>query len=232
VYKSAELPLTAEGTSQKGRDVQRSSREDVLDAVAESVRSVGVRRTTMAEVARRAGMSRSTVYTHVSDVTEATAAALTRELVRLLEEAMVGLADPTLTARQRLVRAAVDLAQTVPDDPLFERILELDGELLVPYLTRRLGSSQRAIIDTVTDQVVAGQHDGSIRVTDPRILAFTTFLVVQSFAVSARIAEAEHGREPVLAELEVLLDRMLAPLVASDPDGPAAMDALTGRPTP
>jgi AcrR family transcriptional regulator len=212
--------------------VQRTSREDVLDAVAESVRAVGVRRTTMAEVARRAGMSRSTVYTHVSDVTEATAAALTRELVRLLEEAVLELADPTLTARQRLVRAAVHLAQTIPDDPLFERILELDGELLVPYLTTRLGSSQRAIIDTVTDQIVAGQHDGSIRTAEPRVLSFTTFLVVQSFAVSARIAEAEHGREPVLAELEVLLDRMLAPLATPDVPVTAPLEPATGRPTP
>jgi hypothetical protein len=99
----------------------------------------------------------------------------------------------------------------VPDDPLIERILELDGELLVPYLVHRLGSSQRAILDAVAHEIAAGQDDGSIRSGDPRVLAFTVFLVTQSFVISARIAEAEHGREAVLAELEHTLHRSLAP---------------------
>jgi AcrR family transcriptional regulator len=191
--------------------VHRTSRDQVLDAAADSVRAVGVRRTTMAEIARRAGLARSTVYTHVADVTEATAAALTRELVRLLGEEVAGRDDPARSARDRLVHAAVAMARRVPEEPLFERILDLDGELLVPYLTRRLGSSQRAILATVTAQVEAGQADGSIRPGDPALLAFSTFLVAQSFTVSARIAAEEHGREAVLAELAHHLDRSLAP---------------------
>jgi AcrR family transcriptional regulator len=197
--------------------MQRSSRGEVLDAVAESVRAVGVRRTTMAEIARRAGLSRSTLYTHFSDVREATAALLTRELLSLLarataDPAAVGEADEmALDGRHRLVGRAVLLARVVPDDPLIERILELDGELLVPYLVHRLGSSQRAILDAVTDQVAAGQADGSIRAGEPDVIAFTVFLVAQSFVISARIAEAEHGREKVLTELEHTLHRSLAP---------------------
>ncbi len=193
--------------------MQRSSREEVLDAVADSVRAVGVRRTTMAEIARRAGMSRSTLYTHFADVDEATAALLTRVLLELLgasdEEG-----DRDLPARERLIERATRLATAVPDDPLVERILELDAELLVPYLVRRLGSSQRAILDTVADVVAAGQQDGSIRHGDPRRIAFSTFLVVQAFVISARIAEAEHGREPMLAELRLILESALTP----DPD--------------
>jgi AcrR family transcriptional regulator len=193
--------------------VQRTSREEILDAVADSVRAVGVRRTTMAEIARRAGLSRSTLYTHFADVDEATAVLLTRRLLELLgstthEE------RPERSARGRLIERALQLAAAVPDDPLIERILELDAELLVPYLVRRLGSSQRAILDTVADLIAAGQQDGSIREGDPRHIAFSTFLVVQSFVISARIAEAEHGREVVLAELRIILDRSLAPLPA------------------
>jgi AcrR family transcriptional regulator len=198
--------------------VQRSNREEVLDAVADSVRAVGVRRTTMAEIARRAGLSRSTLYTHFSDVREATAALLTRELLSLLAEATEDAANQAVDdtgavddARHRLVARATLLARVVPDDPLIERILELDGELLVPYLVHRLGSSQRAILDALAHEISTGQDDGSIRAGDPRVLAFTVFLVTQSFVISARIAEAEHGREAVLAELEHTLHRSLAP---------------------
>lgn len=200
--------------------MQRSNRQDVLDAVAESVCAVGVRRTTMAEIARRAGISRATVYTHFSDVREATAALLTRELTGLLVAAADG--EETVsgdTGREQLVAVALLLARRVPDHPLIERVLELDVELLAPYLMRRLGSSQRVILDALADHIVAGQADGSIRAGDPMLLAFTTFLIVQSFVVSARIAEAEHGREAVLAELATVLDRALAPLVPTDPAG-------------
>lgn len=92
-----------------------------------------------------------------------------------------------------------------------EEILELDAELLDPYLVHRLGSSQRAILDAVTYLVAAGQDDGSIRGGDPKDIAFTVFPVAQSFVISARIAEAEHGRGKVLAELEHVLHRSLAP---------------------
>ena len=190
--------------------MQRTSREEILDAVADSVRAVGVRRTTMAEIARRAGLSRSTLYTHFADVDEATAALLTRRLLELLG-ASTDEEDPEVLARERLVERALQLAAVVPDDPLIERILELDAELLVPYLVRRLGSSQRAILDTVADLIAAGQRDGSIRGGDPHHIAFSTFLVVQAFVISARIAEAEHGREVVLAELRRILNRSLAP---------------------
>jgi AcrR family transcriptional regulator len=192
--------------------MQRSSREEVLDAVAACVRDVGVKRTTMAEVARRAGMSRSTLYTHFSDVGQATAALLTRRLVELLTDAAVeeeaGDA-PRGSARRRLVARARHLAARISADPLIERILDLDAELLVPYLVRRLGSSQRAILDTVTELVAEGQGDGSIRRGDPDRIAFSAFLIVQSFVISSRIAASEHGLDPTLDELELVLDRAL-----------------------
>jgi AcrR family transcriptional regulator len=213
--------------------MQRTSREAVLDAVAETVRDLGVRRTTMSEIARRAGVSRSTLYTHVADVREAAAALLTRELLLLLAEASDDGSDATPDdasgvapdavsgepdggghGRRRIVGRALRMARTVPDHPLVERILELDGELLVPYLVRSLGSSQRAILDAVTIEVRRGQQDGSIRAGDPALIAFSVFLVTQAFVISARIAEAEHGREAALGELALLLDRTLAPVAA------------------
>lgn len=190
--------------------VQRTSPDEVLNAVADSIVALGLRRTTMAEVARRAGISRSTAYTHFPDVAHAAAALLTRELLALMTSSGDD-EDTAAPARARLVARAMHLARAVPDHPLIERILELDAELLVPYLVARLGSSQRAILDTVTDVVAAGQQDGSVRAGDPRVLAFTVFLVTQAFVVSARIAEAEHGRETVLGELALVLDRALAP---------------------
>jgi hypothetical protein len=75
----------------------------------------------------------------------------------------------------------------------------------------RLGSSQRAILAAVTELVTEGQREGSIRLGDPELVAFSTFLVIQSFVISSRIAAAEHELEAVLDELALVLDRALRP---------------------
>ena len=46
--------------------------------------SVGVRRTTLTDIARRAGVSRMTVYRRFADVTSVMAALMTREFTALL----------------------------------------------------------------------------------------------------------------------------------------------------
>lgn len=168
----------------------------------------------MAEIARRAGLSRSTIYTHFADVREATAALLTRELLRLLGGAGSAVEmDPAAggDARARLVARALHLAGSVRDDPLVARILALDAELLVPYLVHRLGASQRTILETVTREVRDGQVEGSIRPGEPRQIALTAFLIVQSFVISASILDDEIGRDAALAELTLALRRVLAP---------------------
>jgi AcrR family transcriptional regulator len=190
--------------------MQPSDRDEILDAVAWGIAGVGVRRTTMAEVARRAGRSRSTCYTHFPDVTAAAANLLTRELVGLLAQATADADAPH--ARAELVSRAVYVARRVPEHPVLGRILDLDAELLVPYLTARLGSSQRAILDVVTDTVARGQEDGSVREGDPKLIAFSVLLVAQSFVISARLAAEVHDRRAVLDELALVLDRSLAPV--------------------
>jgi AcrR family transcriptional regulator len=194
--------------------MQRSSREEVLDAVAACVQDVGVKRTTMAEIARRAGISRSTLYTHVSDVNQATAAVLTQRLLELLSDAAVEESEGSRsgdTARARLVARARHLAARISADPLIARILDLDGDLLVPYLVHHLGSSQRAILAAVAELVAEGQREGSIRLGDPALISFSSFLVVQSFVISSRIAATEHELDAVLDELTLILDRTLRP---------------------
>ena len=48
------------------------------------------------------------------------------------------------------------------------RIVELDPELLLPYLLSRRGRSQQAILDLVADQLRAGQATGEVRDGRPR----------------------------------------------------------------
>ena len=61
--------------------------QTALDAARECVLAVGVRRTTVTDVARRAGVSRMTLYRRYPDLEAVLAALMTREFGRLIGQA-------------------------------------------------------------------------------------------------------------------------------------------------
>ena len=173
----------------------------MLDAALASVLDVGLRRTTLAEVARRAGVSRMTLYRQYGDLSTIVSALLTRELLGLVEQARVE-ADALPTARERLVHAAVEVVGRLAEHPLWCRVLDLDPELLLPLVVDRFGSSQRAIVEHVAHQVALGQADGSVREGDAELLATCLLLTAQSFVFSARVIAGWKGTTgPELARL-------------------------------
>lgn len=187
---------------------RRNSEEAALDAARELVLDVGVRRTTMTEVARRAGLSRMTLYRFHPDVTSLLADLLTRELGAFVAKVSAEVADLP-TARERLVESAVRVVRRLPEEPLFSRVYDVDPELLLPYLMDRIGSSQRAVLDAVLAHLAI--DDGSLRRGDPAVTAHVLLLTVQSFVVSARLTSRWSDPEAVVAELRLLLHAYLTP---------------------
>jgi AcrR family transcriptional regulator len=183
--------------------------EPILAATRATVLAVGVRRTTLTDVARRAGVSRMTLYRLVPDVSTLVLAVMTREFAALLAEAEAAVRRKR-TGRGRLAAAAVEVARRLPEEPLFRRVLDVDPELLLPYLTDRLGATQRLAIGHVRRMVADGMADGSVRRADPDLLATVLVLAVTPFVVSARLFDAS-TRTAALAEIERLVDRWLAP---------------------
>lgn len=191
----------------------RSAVDDdlVLAAARAAVLDVGLRRTTLADVARRAGVSRMTVYRQYGDLSSLVSALLTAELLGLLEAARQQVAALP-TGRERLVEAGVRTVAALREHPLWRRVLELDPELLLPLVVDRFGASQRVALGLVAEQVAEGVRDGSVRAdADPALTATCLMLTAQSFVFSARILAAEAKAEAAGAELHRLLDTYLRP---------------------
>lgn len=182
-----------------------SNDEAILDAAEQCVLAIGMRRTTLAEVARRAGVSRPTVYRRWPDVRTLTADLLTRELVALLP------AVSGSSARELGVDRIVRTVAAARAHPLFVKILETDPEMLITYVFDRLGASQHQILGLLVSAIRQGQDDGSVRTGDPDELAATLLLVTQSAVLSARIVADTLPPERLDAELRVLLDTYLRP---------------------
>lgn len=189
---------------------QRVDDEVLLAAAKDCVLAVGVRRTTLAEVARRARVSRMTLYRRFPDVTSLVAALLTREFRGLLAGVAAGAAELP-SARERLVAGAVAACREVAHNPLMRTILEVDPELLLPYLVQRVGSTQRLAEQFLREQVLAGQADGSVRAGDVAAQCRLLFLMAQSVVFSLRLAAADPGEAALLAELRHGLDAVLKP---------------------
>ena len=95
---------------------------------------------------------------------------------------------------------------------LFRRILDVDPELLLPYLLDRRGRSQELILAALTAQLVAGQKAGLIRRGDPTPMARGIVLAAHGTALSAHTMTGDGVTEDDLdTELGVLIERGLRP---------------------
>ncbi|SIO88274.1 TetR/AcrR family transcriptional regulator [Nocardiopsis sp. JB363] len=192
---------------------KRNVEDEILDAARANVEAFGVRRTTLTDVARRAGVSRPTVYRRWPDVTALVADLLTRELRRILiaEEVDAESDDVDESVRAGLVRHATRVAWAMLAHPLVGRIIDTEPELLVTYTFHRLGSSHTAALELVQPAIVEGQADGSIRDGDPAVLAHLFMVTVQNTVTSHRLFAEVIDTDGLVGELSTLLDGYLRP---------------------
>jgi len=181
-----------------------------LDAARACILDVGWRRTTLTEVARRAGVSRMTIYRTWSDMPRLLGDLMTREWGDVVAAITDG--PSAGSPADRLVTALVGGVRALRDNELFVRIVELDPELLLPYLLARRGRSQDAILGLVEEWVRAGQQTGDVRSGDPMAIARGLVLTTHGFVLSSHTMVDDSVSEEALdAELVAVLTRALTP---------------------
>jgi AcrR family transcriptional regulator len=176
-----------------------------LDAAREVILAVGWGRTTLTDIARRAGVSRMTLYRRWSDTRALLGDLLTRELSGLLAETV---REDDGAGREGLVDAICRTVKALRADPLLARIIELDPELLLPYLLERRGRSQDLVAGVLAERVAAAQRAGEVRPGSPTTIARAVLLAAHGFVLSAHTMgrPGDYDRE-----LRTMLDGYLRP---------------------
>ena len=184
-------------------------RDGYLDAARECILDVGWRRTTLTEVARRAGVSRMTIYRAWSDMPALRGDLMTREWPGLVTGQVDLAGEPTPV---RIADAMAGCVEALRDNELFTRIVELDPELILPYLLARRGRSQELVIGVLAAAVTEGQRRGTVRDGDPVAIARGLVLAAHGFVLSAHTMLDEAVDATALdAELHTLIVRSLQP---------------------
>lgn len=188
------------------RNDEPSVEERILDAAAACVLAVGVKRVTMTEIARRARMSRPTIYRRWSDTNGVLGALMTSRIAGVLDTVPDGGRD-----RESLVARAVAVAEYLRNDEVVMSVLHDAPEFAMVYIAERLGTSQLILVDALAEAIRAAQDDGSVRAGDPHQLAVMCLLITQSTIQSAQMVEKLLDRQALSVELARSLNGYLAP---------------------
>lgn len=174
-----------------------------LDAAAACFTRHGIGRTSVPDIARELGISRTTVYRQVGTVERVARLLLARETHRLLGQ-LPAFLDGT-TGPELVTRLIVAVLQFAREDRVLDKVLADEPELLGPYLTRELPQLVEQVGAIIVPLLQRGMAVGAIRHQNPGVLA--EFLVRTT--VSLMLA-------PPAGDLQGFLDQTVLPLVVPD----------------
>lgn len=180
----------------------------ILDAALAEVLAHGIRRATASDIARRAGISRQTLYRYWPDVQSLLAALITRELLAVIPH------DGSADTLDEFADALVSTADRIRSLRLVDRVRETDPELFARYILVRLGTSQRGIHREIAVRVTAGQAAGFIRIGSPDQFAAMLLLMAQSAIQSAPLVAQWLPPDAWQRELRAAVRGYLAPVSA------------------
>ena len=157
--------------------------EQILDAAREQFMTFGLRRSTVDDVARRAGVSRVTVYRRIGNKDSLVSACLLREYRRFLVEVDDAVAALP-TTEDRLVEGFAAVLRHIREHPLIGGLLRLEPETMLPFLTLESGPALLAIRDYLADRLREARRAEGRPVSDPTPVAELMVRVTVSFLLN------------------------------------------------
>lgn len=155
----------------------------ILDAARDQMRQFGLRRTTMDDIARRAEVSRVTVYRRFPRKDDLVRAVFLREAQALFDAVDAAVAHLP-TATDQLVEGFVTILTAMREHSLVHGLLEVEPEAVLPYVTLAGGPVLAFARDYLAGRVRAGQRKGELRAVDAQAVAELCVRLTVSFMLT------------------------------------------------
>jgi AcrR family transcriptional regulator len=174
-----------------------SVEQRILEGAARCFTDVGVRKTTVEEIAAAAGITKPTFYRRFADKTQVVEALVHRETDDLARR-MRAAGTASVSAADAFTAAFGTAAGWLTRHPFVRKSLDLEPELLMPYLNQPDGPVLSTGHAVFVEIVSRGTASGEFRAVDPRAVAEICWRLVLSFALTplpsgGRQAEARIG---------------------------------------
>lgn len=157
-------------------------RVQILEAAVEAAAVHGLARLSVGDVAKRAGLSRQTIYRHFPSKDALVAAAVEHETAALIGQVVAASAhldDP----REALEAAFATALTAAREHPLLDRLLRTEPEALLPLLTSEDSTAMTQVRSVVESVVGARRPD--LPPAELRRFADIVARLLVSYAVSA-----------------------------------------------
>jgi hypothetical protein len=152
-----------------------------------------------------------TIYRTWADMPQLLGDLMTREWAGVVADSLAE-EDRDAPTIERLVGDIVGTVQRLRENELFVRIVDLDPELILPYLFSRRGRSQDGILELTVAALRGAQAEGAARAGNPVAMARAMLLAAHGFVLSAHtMVDDEVSLEELDAELVLALTRGLQP---------------------
>ncbi|MET7767832.1 TetR family transcriptional regulator [Nocardia sp. NPDC005366] len=135
--------ILARAVTSAGADAPVGTAERILDAALAQFETVGIKRTTVEDITRRARLARVTLYRHFPGKDDIVEAVILREMGRFLIALEMEMAGFSST-EDKLTEGFVFSVAFLRENTLLNRLLEIEPDSLLPYLTTDGGS----LVDT------------------------------------------------------------------------------------
>ncbi|MFF3438279.1 TetR/AcrR family transcriptional regulator [Streptosporangium sp. NPDC002721] len=170
-------------------DDQDETRARILDAAYEQFCRMGIRRSTMEDVARRAQVSRITVYRRFATKDVLVEHVVRREFRRYFDRFLVDI-EQAGTAADRVVLGFVSSLRAIRGNPLIGGLIAAEPDLLVPAMITDEGQTLATVRRFVAGQLRREQHAGNVSadldadlVAELMVRISTSFLTIPSQVV-------------------------------------------------
>lgn len=159
------------------------SKQEILDCARELYIEYGLRRTTMEDVAKRAGIGRATLYRRFSDKEQLFQAVIMRDAQRdlTLIQSAIGKQKTFLDG---LIEAFVLAVGLLHNNPLLSRLLTTEPDTVLPFLTIGFQSVMSFTRVFIANQIVRGQSAGHINQLPADVMAEMILRLVHSLLLT------------------------------------------------
>nr|WP_143104934.1 TetR/AcrR family transcriptional regulator [Amycolatopsis regifaucium] len=156
----------------------------LLDAAYEQFCRMGIRRSTMEDVARRAGVSRITAYRRFATKDALVEQVVRREFRRYFDQFLIDIQDAE-SAADRVVLGFASALRAIRHNPLIGGLMTVEPDVLVPSMVSDGGHTLATVQRFVAGQLRREQHAGHVSEdVDVELVAELMTRVSASFLVT------------------------------------------------